>query len=387
MSVLKNAVLYTIAQNKPCKGDIRIRDGVIVEIGHELNGDESETCIDLDGCYVMPGLIDAHAHIGMWEDGLDFEGADGNESVNPITPHLRAIDAVNPFDRCFQEAREGGVTTVATGPGSANVIGGTFLAMKTMGNCVEDMVICDPLAMKIAFGENPKRVYAEQKRSPMTRMATAAMLREALQKAKCYGEKKQKAAGDLEAAPAYDAKCEALLPVLRGEIPLKAHAHRADDIQTALRIAKEFGCRITLDHCTEGYLIADQLAKEKANIILGPLMCDRGKPELKNLTMQAPMKMEKAGIPFAVMSDHPVTATQNLLVTMALAVREGLSEETALRAVTLHPAQIMGLSERIGSIEVGKDADLVAYSHEPLNILAKPRQVWIDGRPVFDGMR
>ena len=387
MSILKHAMLYTMAQDRPFQGDVRIKDGKIVEVGQALTGDASEACIDLSGCFLMPGLIDAHAHIGMWEDGLDFEGADGNESVDPVTPHLRAIDAINPFDRCFEEAREGGVTTVVTGPGSANVIGGTFLAMKTMGSCIDDMVICDPLAMKIAFGENPKRVYAEQKRSPITRMATAAMLREALQKAKQYGEKKQKARDGQGDAPEYNARYEALLPVLQGEIPLKAHAHRADDIQTALRIAKEFGCRLTLDHCTEGHLIAEQLAKEDVGIILGPLMCDRGKPELKNLTMKAPMKMEKAGIPFAVMSDHPVTATQNLLVTMALAVREGLSETAALRAVTLYAAQILGLADRIGSIEVGKDADLVAYSHEPLDILAKPKQVWIDGRTVFDGVR
>lgn len=387
MTVLKNAVLYTMTDQDPYIGDVRIANGKIIEVGTSLREGSEEKIIDLTGCHLMPGIIDAHAHIGMWEDGLNFEGDDGNEMTDPVTPQLRGRDGVNPFDRCFQEAREGGVTVVATGPGSANVIAGTFVVLKTMGKTLQEMIIRDPLAMKIAFGENPKTVYANQKRMPMTRMASIALLREALEKTKRYHEKIILAGDELSKMPEFDAKCEALLPVIRREIPLKAHAHRADDILTALDVAQEFNCDITIDHCTEGYLIADQLKQMKANVILGPLVCDRSKPELRNLTLEAPRVLEQAGVPFAMMSDHPVTLTQNLPITMALAVREGLSKKTALQAITIQAAKVLGLDHRMGSIQVGKDANLVAFSHEPLDIQAKTKQVWIEGTPVFDTVR
>lgn len=386
MSILKNATIYTMLDEKPFVGDIIIGNGKIVGIANNITPAAHDNVVDLAGLHLMPGIIDAHTHIGMWEDGLDFEGADGNESTDPITPQLRAIDAVNPLDHCFEEARNAGVTTVATGPGSANVLGGSFLVMKTFGNCVDDMVIKNPLAIKAAFGENPKRVYSEQKRGPVTRMASIAMLREALEKARRYAQKLELAQDDPSLLPEFDPKLEALLPLLRKEIPMKAHAHRADDIQSVIRIAKEFDLDYTIEHCTEGYLISDQLLLEQSKIIIGPLVCDRGKPELRNLNLSAPRILDEAGIKFAVMSDHPVMATKHLITTVALAVREGLDPLTALRSITLHAAEILGLEKKIGSLAEGKDADLVAFSHFPLDVRAKAKAVWIDGKMILNDL-
>lgn len=383
MHLLKNAMLYTMTGKEPFQGDIRIAEGKIQEVGVSLEAKQGEIILDLQGKHIMPGMIDAHTHIGMWEDGLNFEGSDGNEMTDPITPQLRGRDGINPFDRAFQEAYEGGVTTVATGPGSGNVMGGTFVIMKTKGRDLNEMILRDPLAMKVAFGENPKTVYNEQRKMPMTRMGSIALLREMLFKAKNYAKKIERAKGDESKLPDFDMQCEALLPVIRKEIPLKAHAHRADDILAALDVAKEFDCDITLDHCTEGYIITDQLKEAHARVILGPLLCDRSKPELKNLTLKAPCILEEAGLPFAMMSDHPVTLTQNLPLTMALAVREGLSRKAALEAITINAARILEIDDRLGSIEEGKDADLVVFSQEPLDMQAKTCQVWMNGQRIF----
>ncbi|HBT15904.1 MAG TPA: amidohydrolase [Firmicutes bacterium] len=380
--LLKNAYLYTMAGTEIKNGDLLIKGDKIAAVGEELQVDGAET-IDLSGQYVTPGFINAHCHIGMFEDSLGFEGDDGNEMTDPVTPQLRAIDALFPTDRTFDEALAAGVTTAVTGPGSANVIGGQFAAVKTYGRTIEEKLLRAPVAMKIAFGENPKRVYNNQKKSPTTRMATAAILRESLYKAKEYIEKKQAAAGDQGKMPAFDLKWESLLPVLNNEIPLKAHAHRADDIMTAIRIAEEFKLRITLDHCTEGHLIADLLAARGYPAIVGPSFGDRSKVELRNLTFETPGILSKAGVKVAIMTDAPVIPLQYLPLCAKLAVRNGMEPEEALKAITINPAEIVGLSQRVGSLEVGKDADLVVFDQNPLAFETNIMIVFVNGQKVY----
>ena len=380
--LLKNAYLYTMAGTEIKNGDLLIKGDKIAAVGEELQVDGAET-IDLSGQYVTPGFIDAHCHIGMFEDSLGFEGDDGNEMTDPVTPQLRAIDALFPTDRTFDEALAAGVTTAVTGPGSANVIGGQFAAVKTYGRTIEEKLLRAPVAMKIAFGENPKRVYNNQKKPPTTRMATAAILRESLYKAKEYMEKKQAAAGDQGKMPAFDLKWESLLPVLNNEIPLKAHAHRADDIMTAIRIAEEFKLRITLDHCTEGHLIADLLAARGYPAIVGPSFGDRSKVELRNLTFETPGILSKAGVKVAIMTDAPVIPLQYLPLCAKLAVRNGMEPEEALKAITINPAEIVGLSQRVGSLEVGKDADLVVFDQNPLAFETNIMIVFVNGQKVY----
>lgn len=383
MILIKNGKIYTMADKVYEKGDILVENGKIVAVGENIEAPADAEVIDAEGKLVMPGMIDAHCHLGMWEDAIGFEGADGNEAVDPVTPHLRAIDSINPMDRTFEEAREGGVTTVCTGPGSANVIGGTFVTIKTCGKRVDDMILKEPAAMKIAFGENPKRVYADRKTSPTTRMATAAILREQLFKAKEYNDKLQRANEDSDKKPEFDIKLDALARVIRKEIPLKAHAHRADDIFTALRIAKEFDVDITLDHCTEGHLIADELAKEGKYVINGPHLTERTKFELKNKTFKTPAALYKAGVKFSITTDHPVIPIQYLPVSAGLAAKEGLDEMEALKAITINAAEILGLKDRIGSLEKGKDADIVVFDGHPFELTSKTCVVLIDGEVVY----
>lgn len=384
MILIKNAKIYTMVNNEVIEnGSILIEDGKIKEVGKDIVAPLDAEVIDAEGRLVTPGFIDAHCHLGMWEDGIGFEGSDGNEAVDPVTPHLRAIDGINPMDVTFKEAREGGITCVATGPGSANVVGGQFVAIKTYGDRIDDMIVKEPLAMKVAFGENPKRVYDSQRKSPTTRMATAAILRETLAKAKRYVEKLEKAKDDPSKTPEYDMKMEAMAKVIRKEIPLKAHAHRADDIFTALRIAKEFDVDITLEHCTEGHLIADHLAKEGKPAIVGPTLSDRSKYELKNLTFDTPKVLHNAGVKIAIMTDSPVIPLQYLPICAGLAVRAGLDEMEAFKAITINPAEILGIQDRVGSIEVGKDADIVIFDGNPIKDLGcKTYAVFIDGKRV-----
>jgi imidazolonepropionase-like amidohydrolase len=384
MILIKNALIYTMEKDEIIKnGDILIENGKIIKIEKDIQVDSAKV-IDADGKLVLPGFIDAHCHLGMWEDGIGFEGADGNEATNPITPHLRAIDAINPMDRTFEEAREAGVTLVATGPGSANVIGGMFTAIKTYGNRIDDMIVKDPLAMKCAFGENPKNVYNDKKTSPSTRMAIAAELRNAIFTAKEYLSKKEAAGEDISKMPDFDMKKEALIPVLKKEIPLKAHAHRADDILTAIRIAKEFDLNLTLEHCTEGHLIVDHLVKEGYPAIVGPSLSDRSKFELKNLTFDTPGILSKAGMKIAIMTDAPVIPLQYLPLAAALSVKSGMDENEALKAITINPAEILGLEETVGSIKVGKDADVVIWHEHPFMLEAKPSVVIINGEIVYE---
>lgn len=372
MFILKNANLITMAPDfeEEFIGDIAVEGGVIKAVGKDLRFDGAEE-IDLTGKTVIPGVIDAHCHIGMFEDGMGFEGDDGNEMSSTSTPELRAIDAINPYDKCFEEAMRGGVTTCVTGPGSANVVGGQFVAIKTYGRDVEDMVLRFPVGMKAAFGENPKRVY-ESRHTIYTRMQIAATLRKTLTKAKEYERKLEAAKEDPSKAPDKDLAMEAMLPVIRRELPLKIHAHRADDILTALRIAREFEIRVTLDHCTEGYMIPELLKEgirdTGAGIIIGPLLCDRGKIELRNQSFKAPVTLYQNGIEFAMMTDHPVIPEQYLPICAGLSVREGLPRYEALKSITINAARITGLDDRVGSLEPGKDADIAVFDGDPLEV-------------------
>jgi imidazolonepropionase-like amidohydrolase len=385
MLLLKNGQIHTMTQ-EAFSGDILIDDGKILSVGTSLSANGAEE-IDLGGAFVLPGLIDAHCHIGMWEDGMGEEGSDGNEMTDPITPELRAVDGLNPFDPCFKEARDAGITTVVTGPGSANVIGGQFAALKTCGRSIEEMTLRDPIAMKAATGENPKGVYAEKKVAPTTRMAIASLFRSTMTDAIEY----QKGMAKEEDKPDRDIAMEALLPVLSRDLTLKIHAHRADDILTGLRLAKEFNLKVTIDHCTEGYMITDvlkdRLIEQGAGIIIGPLLSERSKIELKNLSFSAPRVLEEAGIPFAMMTDHPVIPIQFLPVQAGIAVREGLSEETALRSITRNAAEIVGIQDRVGTLEAGKDADIAVFDGHPFDYRTHCVLTLINGKVVHNTLK
>ena len=382
---LKNAVLHTMEGIDYENGWMTVENGVITGLGPMgiCPQQPGEEWLDLDGAHIYPGFIDAHTHLGMWEDGLTFEGDDGNEETDPITPQLRAIDALNPMDRCFREALESGVTTVITGPGSANPIGGQLAAIKTAGRCIDKMIVKAPVAMKMALGENPKTVYHGKNQTPVTRMATAALIREQLRKAERYLDDTERALAEEDFdPPEYDIKCEALLPLLRREIPAHIHCHRADDIFTAIRIAEEFQLDYVIVHGTEGHLITEELAEKKARVLSGPILCDRSKPELRNLTPACPGKLTEAGIQTALITDHPVIPIQYLPLCAGLAVREGMDPEMALHAITTETAQISGLDDSLGSLAVGKDADFSVFRQNPLTIAAKPEKVFVGGREI-----
>ena len=355
-------------------------DGKISAVGENLTAPEGATVIDAQGRLVTPGCVDAHCHIGLDNEATGWEGKDYNEIVDPITPHLRAIDSINPMDEAFPLALQGGVTSCCTGPGSANVVGGTFAAIKTAGKRIDKMIIRNPIAMKCAFGENPKRCYGQQgKKSPMTRMATAALLRELLFKSRRYLEDKENGKN-----PGFDMKLEAMIPVLKGEIPLKAHAHRADDILTSIRIAREFGVKLTLDHCTDGALIADELAEEGYSAFVGPSFGSKTKIELRNKSFTTPGALHKAGVPVSVITDAPVIPLQYLPMCAGLAVKGGLPYEEGWKAITIHPAQQTGIADRVGSLEPGKDADLVIWTADPITVLgAESYMTIVDGKIVY----
>jgi len=379
-----NACIYTMEGRVIKNGWLKTDGSLIAALGEmadltDIQGD----VYDAAGGVLMPGLIDAHTHLGMWEDAIGFEGDDGNEETDPSTPQLSALDAINPLDRCFEEALMAGVTTVVTGPGSANPIGGQLLAMKTAGRRVDDMVVKNPIAIKFALGENPKSVYHAKNEAPVTRMGTAAIIREQLLKALRYKQKLEEAACDEEIdEPDFDFKCEALIPLLRGDIQAHFHAHRADDIFTAIRIAKEFSLDFVIVHGTEGHLITDELKAEGAKVLSGPFLCDRSKPELKNQTAQTPGILCAAGIETALITDHPVIPIQYLTLCAALAVKDGMDKQAALRALTITPARILGLDSRMGSLAPGKDADLVVFDGDPLSLETRIKFVAVNGKRV-----
>ena len=381
MLLIQNATLLEPTGNFRSGRDLLIQNGQIAAVGEHLSQAGCEI-LDVQGAFVTPGLIDAHCHVGLLEDGAGAAGDDINETSDPVMPQLRAIDGINPQDRAFREALEAGVTTVMTGPGSANVIGGQFCIMRTAGDTLEQMLLRQPAAVKVAFGENPKRFYGAKKTAPITRMAAVSLLREALFTARRYQEKLQSARTVAE-RPDYDAKSEALLPVLRGELPLKIHAHRADDIQNAIRVAEEFGVRYTVDHCTEGHLIAGILREHNTACILGPLLLGRPKVEMLNLSWQGASVLEKAGVRFAFCTDSPEVPGALLAATAAACVREGLSEEAAMRALTSTSAEILGLQDRIGRLEAGMEADIAVFRAHPLDLRARPAYVFVGGRRVI----
>ena len=342
-----------------------------------------EEGLDAEGGHILPGFIDAHCHLGLFGDALGFEADDGNESTDPSTPHLRAIDGVNPLDRAFREAREGGVTTVLTGPGSANPIAGQFAALKTDGRWVDEMVVKAPAAMKFALGENPKSVYNERKETPVTRMATAAIIRENLARAQEYQDKQSKAEEDPEEdVPDFDARLEALVPVVTGDLPAHFHAHRADDIATAVRLAGEFGLKLVVVHGTEGRLVSELLAQAGVPVITGPCLTDRSKPELAGQSLSNPAELRAAGVKVAICTDHPETPIQYLPLCAAMAVRGGMEPEDALAAITRDAAQIAGLEKRVGTLTPGKDADVVITSSHPFDWNGAVKAVFLNGKRV-----
>lgn len=371
-------------------GFVRCENGIFTEIAdmaeyREIPGEET---VDGKGLALYPGFIDAHCHLGMWNDALCFEGEDGNEDTDPSTPHLRAIDSVNPMDRCFEDAVSAGVTSVCTGVGSANPIGGSFIIIKTWGSKRADkLIVQSPAAIKFALGENPKNTYNDRDETPVTRMATAAVIREQLIKARRYHDElaeyeRLKGTDDEISQPDFDMKCEALLPLFDKEKPLKAHfhCHRADDIFTAQRIAGEFGLDYVLIHCTDGSLIADELAEDKPAVVLGPIFGDRGKPELANHDIRTPAVLYQHGLKFAICTDHPETPIQYLPLTAALAVRGGLSREEALRAITVNAAEVLGIADRIGSVRKGLDADFSLFADDPVSMMSQPLLVAVKGK-------
>ena len=380
MLLIKNGHIKTMAGTELENGAVLIGDdGKIAQVGETIDIPEGCTVIDAQGHLVTPGLVEAHCHIGLHNEAVGWEGMDYNEGVDPVTPQMRAIDSIWPMDEAFELARRGGVTTCCTGPGSANVLGGTFVAIKTWGKRVDDMIVKDPIAMKCAFGENPKRFYGRQaKKAPFTRMGTAAILRETLFKAKQYQEEM-----DAGKEPKFDMKLHAMLPVMRGQIPLKAHAHRSDDIFTSIRIAKEFGLGLTLDHCTDGACVAEELALEGYPAFVGPSLGSKTKIELQSKSFEAPGILHKAGVKVSIITDAPVIPQQYLPMCAGQAVRAGLPMEEGWKAITINPAESIGIADRVGSLEPGKDGDVVIWSDDPLvNVGACALVTVIDGRVV-----
>lgn len=394
-----NGRIMTMAEEKAAKkkekiraeyenGFLRIENGKIARIG---DMEEVETLpqkdggidvIDAGGRLVMPGIIEAHCHMGITEEKKGMEGDDCNENVQPITPYLRAMDAIHSMDAAFDDAVRAGITSAMVGPGSSNVVGGQFAFIKTKGRRIDDLVVLAPAAMKVAFGENPKVNFSGQGKMPVTRMAVAGMLREELFRAKQYAEKKRKAKKAGEEFEE-DFHYECWIPVFEGKIPLKAHVHRVDDIFTAIRIAKEFGLDMTLDHCSEGHLIAEELAKEGYPAIVGPDLSSRSKIEVQNVAFKTAGILSAAGLKVAITTDHPVSLIQSLPLCAGLCVKSGMPFDTALRAITIHAAQICRVDDRVGSLEIGKDADIVIFDGNPLEVSTKVYCTLINGEIAY----
>lgn len=379
-----NAKVYTMAEPGIIeRGFISVNGGLISDVGDMASAPDGDSDVfDAGGGFVLPGLVDAHCHLGLWEDALGFEGDDGNEETDPSTPQLRAVDGINPLDRCFKEALSAGVTSCVVSPGSANPIGGQLAAIKTYGSRIDDMIISAPCGIKFALGENPKHVYHHRDEAPFTRMATAAIMRETLFKAREYSRRREEALRDDDAdEPEFDFKLEALVPLLKGDLTAFFHAHRADDIFTAIRIAREFSLRYVILHGTDGHLIADALCAEGARVAAGPMLGDRSKPELKNLTLSNAGALSRAGVLTAICTDHPETPLKYLMLSAAMcAARGGMDELEALKAVTVNAAKIAGIEGRVGSLQLGNDADIVVYREHPFSLGAQPFTVFAGGR-------
>jgi len=379
--VIINGKIFTMEEETIDCGYVRTKGKLIEEVGpmsaFSMRKNEEEV-LDVNGAWVLPGIIEAHAHIGITEEKWGIIGDDSNETTTPVAPTLRAIDAVNPMDPAFHDAIEAGITSVMVGPGSSNVVGGQFVFMKTQGRCMDHMIVKHPAAMKVAFGENPKTNFGDQNLFPSTRMAIAAMLRKTLFEAVQY--KKDKESGELQQE---DFEMEPWIPVLNKEIPLKAHAHRADDILTAIRIAKEFDVDITIDHGTESHLIVDEIKESGFPVIVGTDLTARSKIEVKNMDFKTNKILQEAGVLFAITTDHPVALIQYLPICAGLAVRYGLPMEDALKAITINAARICRVDDRVGSLKKGKDADIAIFSGNPLEVFTKTEYTIIDGKVVY----
>lgn len=384
MLCVKNGLIHDAVNREAYQGDILIEDGKIKAIGKELALEEGTEVINAEGLMVYPGFVEAHCHLGLDNYACGFEGHDYNEMTDILSPQLRGIDSINPMDPTLEMSAQGGVTCVAAGPGSANVLGGTFVAMKTVGKRIDKMVVKNPVAMKCAFGENPKRCYKDKTSS--CRMDIASKLRETLNRARDYMERKELAGEDVSKRPAYDPKLEALIPVLKKEIPLKAHAHRADDIFTAIRVAKECDVDLTLEHVTDGSLIVEELAAENYPVAVGPSFGHATKLELINKSFETPGLLAKAGCQVSIITDSPVIPQQYLALCAGLAVQSGMDEFDALKAITINPAKHIGVADRVGSLEVGKDADIVIADGSPLVSTTIIRKVLIDGKIVSESV-
>lgn len=395
MYLIKNGTLHTAVSRETFVGDVLLDGGKIVKIGKNLlesgglSADDLNMAdidmadveiVDATGLDVYPGFVEAHCHTGLDGYGIGYEGHDYNELNDPVTPHLRAIDGINPLDKAFEKAIAAGVTCVATGPGSSNPLGGTFAAIKTYGRRVENMLVKYPVAMKCAFGENPKRCYQNTKIT--SRMTTAAAIRNALQKAKIYKAKVDAANNDLSKMPPFDEKADAMIPVLNGEIPLKAHAHQANDLMTAVRIAKEFGTKLTLEHVTEGHLIVDELVKEQVMLAVGPSFGHSTKYEVQHKSWTTPGILANAGCHVSIITDAPVTPLHYLPLCAGLAVKAGMDAYDGLRAITINAAEHIGIADRVGSLEEGKDGDVLVIKGSPFEVEHEVLHVWIDGRKV-----
>lgn len=375
--LIKNGLIHDAVNEAAYIADIYIEDGKIEKIGTNLDAEDSEV-IEASGKYIYPGLVECHCHLGIRTYGSD--NSDTNERNDIISPQLRGIDGFDPLDKYVKKARENGVTTIAAGPGSLNIVGGTFFAAKTSGSCVDDMLIKNDVAMKCAFGENPKKGYSSKCDS--SRFTTAAKMRELLFMTEDYLKRKELAADDYSKMPKFDMKLEAMIPVIKGEMPLKAHAHRTDDICTAIRIAKEFNLKMTLEHCTEGHLIADEIARAGYPVAVGPSMSGAGKAELANKSFTTPGVLAKAGVNVSITTDAPITQIEFLTIAAALAVKNGMGAFDALRAITINPAMHLGIADKVGSIEVGKDADIIIADGDILEVKTIISDVLIEGTKV-----
>ncbi len=374
MLLIQHGTLHTMEADAPIRADLLLEDGKIAKIAKEISPNRDTQIINAEGLHVYPGFIDAHSHIGIAEEQTTAQTDSSNEGTNPVTPFIRAIDGINPMDSAFHNALAAGITGVMVGPGSSNPIGGQFAFIKTYGRCVDDMVVLAPAAMKLAFGENPMTTYGTNGTMPATRMGIASVIREELFRVQQYLE-------DSDAKKDYRLEC--YRDLFEGKIPLKAHVHRADDIITAIRIAKEFGLELTLDHCTEGHLIAEEIAASGFPAIVGPSLASRTKDEVAYSDFKTPGVLHKVGVPVALTTDHPVSRIQYLPLCAALAAKEGWSEQSALRAITIDAATICRVDHRLGSLKEGKDADLVIYDGNPLKITSSVQATIINGKIVW----
>ncbi len=385
MKVIKNALLYTMETINGETGYIAINKGKIEKIGRSFDPSHFEgyEIIDAKGKMLTPGLVEPHSHLGISEEGIQFEGSDHNETTSPVTPEMRGIDALYPNDNAIQRTLNSGITTVVSGPGSANVIGGTFTAIKTVGDTIDTMILKEEVSMKMALGENPKRVYSNKQQSPSTRMASAALAREWLMRAREYHDNLKAFHAGEEGAkkPPFDMKLHSLKRVFEG-LPVKVHAHRSDDIMTAIRIADEFGLDMTIEHGTEAHLIAKSLKESGYPVILGPTLGPSTKYETRFRTFESARILDEHGVSFAIMTDHPVVPTENTLIQLALFVKAGLDRTRALEALTINAARLNRLDDRVGSLKEGKDADIVIWDGDILDIMTSPETVIVDGNIV-----